>query len=158
VELKGNFILKGTGKGEILATKNPISFWGCVDPLTGIISDKRHELYKSCIADKVLVFPYGKGSSTGSLMILELIRNNKAPAAIINIRTEPLLTTGPVVGKHFYGKYFPVLTIDEDSFDHLKTGQFASISGDGKTAFVSIDKSFQGTILPIGNRKINILE
>jgi len=49
-------------------------------------------------------------------MILELIRNNKAPAAIINIRTEPLLTTGPVVSKHFYEKYFPVLTIDEDSF------------------------------------------
>jgi len=102
MELKGTFILGGTGNGKILATKDPISFWGCVDPLTGIISDKRHELYKSCIAGKILVFPYGEGSSTGSLMILELIRNDMAPAAIINIRTEPLLTTGPVVGKHFY--------------------------------------------------------
>ena len=136
--LKGNFILEGTGKGEVLATKDPISFWGCVDPLTGIISDKRHELYKSCIADKVLVFPYGKGSSTGSLMILELIRNDLAPAAIINIRTEPLLITGPVVGKHFYKKYFPILTIGEGLFNHFKTGQYASISSDGKTATIII--------------------
>lgn len=140
MELKGNFILKGTGEGKILATKDPISFWGCVDPLTGIISDKRHDLYKSCVAAKVLVFPYGKGSSTGSLMILELLRNNLAPAAIINIRTEPLLTTGPVVGKYFYKKYFPILTIDEDSFNHLKTDQYASISGEDKIAKINISR------------------
>ena len=140
MELEGRFILTGTGKGEILATKDPISFWGCVDPLTGIISDKRHELYKRCIAGKILVFPYGKGSSTGSLMILELIRNNLAPAAIINIRTEPLLATGPVVGKHFYEKHFPILTIAESLFYHLKTGQFATISGKGKKAAIIISE------------------
>jgi predicted aconitase with swiveling domain len=38
-------------------------------------------------------------------MILELLRLNLAPAAIINIRTEPLLATGPVVGKHFYAHH-----------------------------------------------------
>ncbi len=140
MELKGTFILGGTGNGKILATKDPISFWGCVEPLTGIISDKRHELYKSCIAGKILVFPYGKGSSTGSLMILELIRNDMAPAAIINIRTEPLLTTVPVVGKHFYEKHFPILTILEDLFNHLKTGRYASVSGDGETATIIISK------------------
>jgi len=138
MELKGTFLLKGISQGEILATKDPISFWGCVDPLNGIISDKRHELYNRCITDKVLVFPYGKGSSTGSLMILELIRNNRAPAAIINIRTEPLLTTGPIVGKHFYQKYFPILTISEDFFSLLKTGQYASISSKGRTATIII--------------------
>lgn len=140
MELEGRFILAGVGKGEILATKDPISFWGCVDPLTGIISDKRHELYKCCIAGKVLVFPYGKGSSTGSLMILELIRNNRAPAAIINIRTEPLLATGPVVGKHFYGKHFPILTVAKSVFHQLETGWFAFISCDGKAAVITVSK------------------
>lgn len=138
MELTGTFILPGTGRGEILATADPISFWGCVDPLTGIISDKRHELYQCSIAGKILVFPYGKGSSTGSLMILELIRNNLSPSAIINIRTEPLLTTGPVVGKHFYGKYFPILTLAEASFHYLKTGRHASISGNGRKAVIII--------------------
>ena len=136
--ITGEFILEGKGKGKILATRDPISFWGCVDPLTGMITDKRHELYQCCIADRILVFPYGKGSSTGSLMILELLRNNLAPAAIINIRTEPLLATGPVVGKHFYHKYFPILTVSEDSFASFKTGQFASISGDGKAAEIIV--------------------
>jgi predicted aconitase with swiveling domain len=86
----------------------------------------------------VLIFPYGKGSSTGSLMILELIRNNLNPAAIINIRTEPLLATGSVVGKHFYQKYFPILTIEEVLFAHFKTGQYASISCEDKSAIIDI--------------------
>ena len=141
MKLKGKFILGGISEGEILATKDPISFWGCVDPLTGTISDKRHELYEKCVTGKVLVFPYGKGSSTGSLMILELIRNNLAPAAIINIKTEPLLATGPVVGKYFYNKYFPILTVNENSFNNLKTGQHASISGDSETATIVISEN-----------------
>jgi predicted aconitase with swiveling domain len=93
-----------------------------VDPATGNISDRRHELFGESISEKVLAFPFGKGSSTGSLMILELLRLNLAPAAIINIRTEPLLATGPVVGKHFYGKTFPIVNVGESDFKLLKTG------------------------------------
>lgn len=125
--INGRFILKGNAEGPILATRDPISFWGCVDPLTGRISDKRHALFKRSVAGKVLVFPFGKGSSTGSLMILELIRNNIAPAAIINIRTEPLLATGSVVGKYMYDRFFPILTIDEVSFSQLEGGGYARI-------------------------------
>jgi predicted aconitase with swiveling domain len=98
-----------------------------VDPVTGRISDKRHELYGRSVSGKVLVFPYGKGSSTGSLMILELLRLDLAPAAIINIRTEPLLATGPIVGKHFYGKSFPIVNVGEGDFDRFETGLQAEI-------------------------------
>jgi predicted aconitase with swiveling domain len=110
-----------------LFTQQAISFWGCVDPVTGNITDKRHELFGESISEKVLVFPFGKGSSTGSLMLLELLRINLAPAAIINVRTEPLLATGPVVGKHFYGKSFPIVNIDETDFGLLKTGMVAEV-------------------------------
>jgi predicted aconitase with swiveling domain len=110
-----------------LFTQQAISFWGCVDPVTGNITDKRHELFGESISEKVLVFPFGKGSSTGSLMLLELLRINLAPAAIINVRTEPLLATGPVVGKHFYGKSFPIVNIDETDFGRLKTGMVAEV-------------------------------
>jgi len=110
-----------------VTTQKPISFWGCVDPVTGNISDKRRELFGESISGKALVFPFGKGSSTGSLMLLELLRLNLAPAAIINVRTEPLLATGPVVGKHFYGKTVPIVNIDDADFNLLRSGMDAEV-------------------------------
>jgi predicted aconitase with swiveling domain len=127
MEISATCILPGKCCGQLLSTRHPISFWGCVDPATGNISDKRHPLFGASVAGKVLVFPYGKGSSTGSLMILELLRVGLAPAAIVNIRTEPLLATGPVVGKLVYGKTFPIVNVNEADFDHLQTGLFAQI-------------------------------
>ena len=138
MEIAATCILPGTGKGQLLATHQPISFWGCVDPVTGNISDKRHELFGESISEKVLVFPFGKGSSTGSLMLLELLRLNLAPAAIINIRTEPLLATGPVVGKHFYGNTFPIVNVAESDFNLFKTGLYADIVSKKNGSYVRI--------------------
>ncbi len=106
-ELAARCIVSGVAEGEVIASSQSISFWGGVDPATGLINDPRHELFGQSIAGKVLAFPFGKGSSTGSLMILELARIGKAPAAMINIKTEPILATGPIVCKHFYGKEIP---------------------------------------------------
>jgi predicted aconitase with swiveling domain len=138
MEIAATCILPGTNRGQLLSTHQPISFWGCVDPVTGNISDRRHELFGESISEKVLVFPFGKGSSTGSLMILELLRLNLAPAAIINVRTEPLLATGPVVGKHFYGKTFPIVNVAEPDFKLLKTGIYAEIVSQKKGSYVRI--------------------
>ncbi|MBW2478902.1 MAG: DUF126 domain-containing protein [Deltaproteobacteria bacterium] len=138
MEIAATCILPGTCRGQLLTTRQPISFWGCVDPVTGHISDKRHELFGETVSEKVLVFPFGKGSSTGSLMILELLRLNLAPAAIINIRTEPLLATGPVVGKHFYEKTFPIVNVDESDFELLKTGIYAEIVSRKNGSYIRI--------------------
>jgi predicted aconitase with swiveling domain len=138
MEIAANCILPGTSRGRLLSTRQPISFWGCVDPATGNISDKRHDLYGESVSGRVLVFPHGKGSSTGSLMMLELLRLNLAPAAIVNIRTEPLLATGPVVGKHFYGKTFPIVNVAESDFHLLETGIDAEIVSQKQLSYVRI--------------------
>lgn len=126
--LRGCCVVPGTTRGEVIVTSQPISFWGGVDPATGCINDPRHELFGQSIAGRVLAFPFGKGSSTTSLIILELARVDKAPAAIINLRTEPILATGPIVSKRFYGKEIPVVTLDGEVFQLLKTGQRASVN------------------------------
>lgn len=136
MEIGGTCILPGDAKGPVLVTRQSISFWGCVNPATGRISDKRHELYGNSISGKVLVFPFGKGSSTGSLMILELLRLDLAPAAIVNIRTEPLLATGPVVGKHFYGKTFPIVNVAESDFGHFESGLDAQIVSEKTASYI----------------------
>lgn len=127
MEITATCILPGDGQGRVLSSRQSISFWGCVNPISGRISDKRHALFGESISGKVLVFPFGKGSSTGSLMLLELLRLDLAPAGIINIRTEPLLAAGPIVGKHFYQKTFPIVTVAQSDFDLFETGRCADI-------------------------------
>jgi predicted aconitase with swiveling domain len=126
--LNGCCVVSGVAEGEVLASDQPISFWGGLDPRTGCIHDPGHGLFGQSISGKILVFPFGKGSSTGSLIILELSRIHKAPAAIVNIRTELILATGPIVCKHFYGRSIPVLTLDPEAFNMLKSGQFVHVN------------------------------
>jgi predicted aconitase with swiveling domain len=121
-------VVPGIARGEVLVTSQPISFWGGVDPASGLINDPRHELFGQSVAGKVLVFPFGKGSSTGSLIMLELARVDKAPAAIVNVRTEPILATGPIVSNHFYDRQIPIISLDENSFRQLETGQIVTVN------------------------------
>ncbi len=135
-KIKGCCVVPGVAKGEVLMTSQPISFWGEVDPASGHINDPRHELFNRSVAGKVLVFPFGKGSSTGSLMILELARVGKAPAAIVNVRTEPILATGPIVCKHFYAREIPIITLDETSFRMLRTGQQVTVNATERVVII----------------------
>ncbi|MEJ2170867.1 MAG: DUF126 domain-containing protein [Desulfobacterales bacterium] len=131
--LNGCKIAPGRARAEVLVTAEPISFWGGVDPKTGGIIDPRHELFGREVCGKVLAFPYGKGSSTTSLIILELLRVGKAPAAIINVHTEPILATGPVVSRIFYGQGIPMITLAQKDFKRLKTGQQVVVDADRGT-------------------------
>ena len=135
-KIKGRCVVPGIAAGEVLVTSQPISFWGGVDPATGLINDPQHELFRQSVAGKVLVFPFGKGSSTGSLIMLELARVGKAPAAIVNVRTEPILATGPIVCKHFYGKEIPIISLAEKSFQMLETGQHVTVNATEKVIII----------------------
>ncbi len=55
-------IAGGSAKGEILYSKDPMCFY-LIDPKTGVVIEKEHCLYGQSITGKILVFPYGKGSS-----------------------------------------------------------------------------------------------
>jgi len=65
-QLKGRIIYGEKAEGEALTTTQPISFYGGVDPNTGVIIEKGHELQGISVKDKILVFPQGKGSTVGS--------------------------------------------------------------------------------------------
>jgi predicted aconitase with swiveling domain len=122
-------LVAGYGRGKILTTQQNISFWGGVDPASGMIIDPRHELFDQPITGKVLAFPYGKGSAAAPLVLLELAKQGTAPAAIINIEIDPLLVAGPIISKHFYGTTIPVVALPRAAFDRLQTGQTAAVDG-----------------------------
>jgi predicted aconitase with swiveling domain len=130
--LKGRSITHGKASGEAVVSRSAFGFYGAVDPVTGIVSDKRHELYGRKIAGKVLVFPKGRGSTAGAIYMLELARCGTAPAAIINRLTEPILATGAILAEKFYGTTIPVIdSLDADPIALLSDGDHVTVDADG---------------------------
>ena len=80
-QLKGRIIYKGKAEAEALVTTMPISFYGGVDPNTGVVMEKGHELNGVSIKGKVLVFPQGKGSTVGSYTLYRLKKNGVSPSS-----------------------------------------------------------------------------
>ncbi len=97
--IKCRTISKGKITGDAIITKDPISFLGGVDPDTGIVIDKKHELYNQCITDKILIIPSGKGSTVGSYVIYQMAKNKTAPKAIICQNAEPIIAIGAIISK-----------------------------------------------------------
>ncbi|MEM2192106.1 MAG: DUF126 domain-containing protein [Candidatus Hadarchaeales archaeon] len=95
--LKGRVISPGKATGVALVSRTPLSFYGGVDPKTGVVIEKGHELEGQCVKDKILVFPKGKGSTVGSYVIYGLKKNGVAPAAIVNAETETIVATGVIL-------------------------------------------------------------
>ncbi len=112
-------IVKGKISGKVLFSRNPLSFIGGVDPVTGVIQDSLSDCYGQSLAEKVFVFPFGKGSSGAGLVLLELARVGKAPKALVNLRTDTVLLTGPLVMREFYKIEMPVVNVDEVGMETL---------------------------------------
>jgi uncharacterized protein len=81
--LRCKVIVGGRASGRILTTSQPINFLSSVDHLTGMITDKDHELCGEFLKNRVLVFPYTVGSSVGSYTIFALKSNGVSPSGII---------------------------------------------------------------------------
>ncbi len=122
--LRGRGVIPGLGEGRALVSSQPISFWGDLEPETGTIISRHHELFGESIVGRVLVFPYGKGSSSGCGILLEAIRCRKAPTAMVNLKTEPILALGPIVAEELYGRSLPIMTLSEESFKSIKTNDY----------------------------------
>ena len=70
--MNGQAIIAGSASGPVLASGEGLSFWGGVDPLTGIVIDAHHPLCGQSIAGKILVMPTTRGSCSGSGVMLDL--------------------------------------------------------------------------------------
>ncbi|HJJ31015.1 MAG TPA: DUF126 domain-containing protein [Methanocorpusculum sp.] len=97
MKISGRSISKGVAEAPLLSTDVPLSFLGQVDPKTGVIIDAAHPLHGQSIAEKVLAFPYGKGSTVGSYVIYALHRNGAAPAAFIVKQCETIVAVGAII-------------------------------------------------------------
>jgi predicted aconitase with swiveling domain len=130
-EISCRSISKGIGDGLSLVSKEALSFFGGVDPKTGIVIEKGHPLEGKCVSGAVLVFPRGKGSTVGSYVLLQLKKSGKAPAAIVNMEAEPIIAVGAIISG------IPMVDQpQEGAYQQLKNGMKLKVDGTaGKISF-----------------------
>ena len=130
MKFNGRVIYAGNTEGQALVTSHAISFFGGVDPDSGVIVERGHELDGKCITGKVLVFPTGKGSTVGSYTLYRLKHTGKAPAAILNRACETITAVGCIIAE--------IPCVDQLAIEEIKTGMHVCIRGSEVTT--SLDK------------------
>ena len=86
-------------RGRALVLGAPISFWGGVDPSSGRIADVRHPDHGRVITGRVLCLSGTIGSSSASAVLLELVAQGLAPAALILHQPDAILLLGLIVAR-----------------------------------------------------------
>lgn len=108
------------GEGEALVLTAPISFWGGVDPKTGRIADVRHPQHGENISGRVLFLPGTIGSSSASAVLLELVHNGHAPAALVLHEPDAILLLGLIVAREMGWETPMALQLGRDVFESYR--------------------------------------
>lgn len=121
-------IVAGPATGRIVVATEGLSFWGGVDPASARVIDAHHPLCGQSLAGAVLVMPTSRGSCTGSGVLLDMVLNDRAPAALIFREAEDVLTLGALVAGRVFGRTLPVLRLDAATYAALSSGAEAVIT------------------------------
>ena len=120
--LTGRVIKHGQASGRALVSPEPLSFFGMVDAETGVVVERGHPLEGESVAGRVLVFPTGKGSTVGSYILYRLAKAGRAPAAIINAESEPIVAVGAIISD--------IPMVDQVDIQQIHTGDPVSVEGE----------------------------
>jgi len=126
--LHGRAVVKGFATGEVLYSETGLSFWGGVSPKSGVVVDRHHPLCGQHLNGKILAIPAGRGSCTGSQVILELLLNGTSPAAIV-CQADEIIALGAIVAEELFDRRLPVVFLEEDAFQALSTWTTMTIDG-----------------------------
>jgi predicted aconitase with swiveling domain len=139
-EVRGRALTGGHASGSATVLDEPLSFWGGVDPATGRVEDPRHPQFGIELSGRVLVMPSGRGSSSSSTVLAEMVRVGTSPAGIVLQMPDPVLVLGAIVAAELYGRLVPVVALDPEDYSSIETGDVVGIETDDRTALVRLDR------------------
>lgn len=135
---QGEILVAGEpGSGPALVLSAPISFWGGVDPETGIIADVRHPEHGRPVAGRVLFLPGTIGSSSASAVLLELVHNGHAPAALVLHEPDAIVLLGLIVAKEMGWRTPIAVRLHRNGFQSF-AGKEVSVSAEGLLEFRAV--------------------
>lgn len=109
----------GTGAGNVLKLDDPVSFWGGIDH-NGMINDVHHPQHGTYVTGRVLAMTSGRGSSSGAYCLMELLRLDLAPAAIILCEPDGIISLGALAAAEIYDTWLPIIEISLADFEALQ--------------------------------------
>jgi predicted aconitase with swiveling domain len=122
--LRGRTVVPGVVEGEALVSHETISGWGGIDPATGTVIERRHELFGVCFTGKILVFPGAKGSSGWSGFFQSTRLMGTAPIGMVFTVTTTKSALGAVVTR------IPAISdLDRDPTTAINTGDWLRLDG-----------------------------
>ncbi len=125
IALRGRKVVGGYAEGEALVTRDTISGWGGINPMTGTVIETRHELRGQSFKDKILVFPGAKGSSGWSAAFHVTRITGTAPKAMVFNEMTTKIALGAVVMR------IPSVTdLDRDPLELIQTGDWVTVDAD----------------------------
>jgi predicted aconitase with swiveling domain len=130
--IPGRTLCAGSARGMVLALSVPLSFWGGVDH-DGVIVDSHHPDVGTSVRGTVLAMRSGRGSSSSSSVLAELIRNGNAPAAIVLAEPDGIVALGAMAAAELYDVWCPVVQVTESVLATLRTGLTATVSAEPST-------------------------
>jgi predicted aconitase/predicted aconitase with swiveling domain len=133
----------------LLISTEPLSFWGGIDPLSGIVIDSTHPLAGQSVTDTILCLPSGRGSCTASQVLLELILNGIAPRAIVLRDVDGLAAVGALIAQEvFLEASMDILHIGKEGYHAIlcSSNSHGVISSNGELALSRDVESLTRTV------------
>ena len=131
--LKGRSIVPGRCRGLALVSTKPISFLGGVDPTSGLIVERDHDLKGKSVKGAILCFPYGHGSTVGSYVLYSLAKRGLGPKAIVNQAADPVVVVGAIIAE--------IPMVDRVDIQQIMTGDTVEVdSAEGTVNIVRENK------------------
>lgn len=121
LNVDNRIIVRGVAIGKVVKSEIPISFFGGVDPKSGVILDENHPLFGRSLKDVILVIPFSKGSTVGSYVIYAMKKANASPAGILLRKMDMIIATGCILAK------IPLMIIDQYTWDMLEDDDLIEI-------------------------------
>jgi len=136
-EFRGRGVVPGLASAPALVTAHALNLTASfskppnlIRRLSGVIQDRLHELYKQDVAGRVLVFPQCIGSTYTGMVLLEVIRRGRGPAALVVQNADSLLASGVILAEVWLEKKVPLVEIPSaEILTEIKTGQTVEVDG-----------------------------
>ena len=131
-------VTSGEAEGAVLKLDEPVSFWGGIGP-EGDIIDVHHPQHGAIVTGRILVMRSGRGSSSGTYVLAELLRLGIAPAGIILTEPDGIIATGALVAAELYDARMPIVTVSDEDYARIEDGVAVSIAVNGDNALLTIN-------------------
>jgi len=106
-------VVPGRAIAETLVLEEPLSLWGGVDTTSGRIVEKGHPQCGERLGGRILVLDHGRGSSSSSSVLAEMLRLGVGPVGIVLRENDSILAIGALVAQALYGTVCPVVVATE---------------------------------------------